>query len=162
MITTTYLCLEVHWGLVGPELAFLTNMALTGLTNPLLTRRTMLRAIRVTIRQVDLDHLGGAQRHLRLMPTTWNGGPRHLSAKYSLVLLRYSTNSAYASSTAKWKAFGRVNSPQHSTPSTRLRWTSSKRPRPSPTPFSKVRNPAGVQLSLSPRQLSPSTPLASW
>ena len=84
MTITTYLYLEVPWGLVGPELAFLTSMALTGLTNLLSTRRTMLRAIRATIRQVDSDHLEGAQRHLRLTPTTWSGGPGHLSAKYSL------------------------------------------------------------------------------
>ena len=88
MTITTYLYLEVPWGLVGPELAFLTSMALTGLTNLLLTRRTMLRAIRAIIRRVDLVRLGGVRRHSRLMPTTWNGGPRHLSAKYSLLRLR--------------------------------------------------------------------------
>ena len=88
MTITTCLYLEVHWGLVGPELAFLTNMALTGLTNLLLTRQMMLRAIRAITRLVDSGHLEGAQRHLLLTPTTWSGGPGHSSAKYSLVRLR--------------------------------------------------------------------------
>lgn len=87
MTTTTDPCLEVHWDSLELELelAFHTSMAFTGPISLLSTHRTMQRVIRAIIRQVDLAHLGGAQRHLRRMLTTWSGGLDLLSAEYSFV-----------------------------------------------------------------------------
>jgi hypothetical protein len=87
MTTTTDPYLEVHPVSLELELelASLTSMAFTGPTSPSSTHQMMQRVIRVIIRQVDLAHLGGVQRHLRRTLTTWSGGPDLLSAEYNLV-----------------------------------------------------------------------------
>jgi hypothetical protein len=89
MTTTTDPCLEVHWDSLELELelelAFLTSMPFTGPISPSSTRRMMQRVIRAITKQVDLVHLGGVQRHLRRMLTTWSGWPDLLSAEYNLV-----------------------------------------------------------------------------
>jgi hypothetical protein len=87
MTTTTDPYLEVHSVSLELELelAFLTSMAFTGPISPSSTRRMMQRVIRAITKQVDLVHLGGVQRHLRRMLTTWSGWPDLLSAEYNLV-----------------------------------------------------------------------------